>query len=192
MVDVKLLVIADNTNNWFSDELMRSIAQECDAVLTLGDMYRCDLEKVTVTETPMLGVYGNHCRRNYIAELGGVECAGGVDTLAAVKETVLGTTLGVNGCARYSTAKDFQHTQEEYAAALRSMPSADIVVTHAPPEGVNDHEDAAHNGIIALRDWIDLHRPAHLFHGHTYPENPLTRYGDTKIHYVHGYAVIDI
>jgi len=105
---VKLLVIADNSDNWLSDEWMRSVAQGCDAVLTLGDMYRHDLEKVTVTETPMLGVYGNHCRRNYIAELGGVECAGGVDTIALVKQTVLGTTLGVNGCVRYSTAKDFQ------------------------------------------------------------------------------------
>jgi Icc-related predicted phosphoesterase len=189
---VKLLVIADNSDNWLSDEWMRSVAQGCDAVLTLGDMYRHDLEKVTVTETPMLGVYGNHCRRNYIAELGGVECAGGVDTIALVKQTVLGTTLGVNGCVRYSTAKDFQHTQEEYENALRVMPSADIVVTHAPPKGINDHEDEAHNGIDALKEWVDTYRPAHLFHGHTYPENPVTRYRGTEIHYVHGYAVIDI
>ena len=81
---MKLLVIADNTHNWLPDDDMRELAERADAVLTLGDMYRSDLVKVTVPQTPMLGVYGNHCRPGYISELGGTECAGSAGSVAAV------------------------------------------------------------------------------------------------------------
>ena len=189
---MQILAIADNVENWLSDAEMRCMAEESDVVITLGDMYGCDLDKVTVPGTPVVGVYGNHCRPDYISALGGVECAGSKYSIAAVSNTVLGTTLGVNGCVRYNRNIFFQHTQDEYTEAIRNLPAADIVLSHTPPLGTNDNEDPAHVGIRALRDYVDEHSPRHLFHGHTYPHPVVEKYRNTAIHYVSGYALLTI
>ena len=44
----------------------------------------------------------------------------------------------------------------------------DIVVTHAPPEGLGDDDDPAHWGFTALRDLIDRYHPRYLVHGHVH------------------------
>ena len=44
----------------------------------------------------------------------------------------------------------------------------DIVVTHAPPEGLGDDEDRAHWGFAALREFLDKYHPQYLIHGHVH------------------------
>ena len=44
----------------------------------------------------------------------------------------------------------------------------DIVVTHAPPEGLGDGEDPAHHGFAALREFLDRYHPGYLVHGHVH------------------------
>jgi len=48
------------------------------------------------------------------------------------------------------------------------MGGVDIVVTHAPPEGLGDAEDRAHWGFAALRELIDKFKPKYLVHGHVH------------------------
>lgn len=102
------------------------------------------------------------------------------------------STLGVSGCVRYKPHGDIQFTQDEYLDALAAIPPADLVVTHCPPRGVNDQDDPAHIWIDALRHYLDHFRPAHLFHGHTYPDPPITEHKGTHIHYVHGWDVVEL
>lgn len=185
----QILAVADTTENWTPETI--SAARDVDVILSLGDMYRIDLERLNAG-APIMGVYGNHCRPGYIREMGAVELS---NDNAPVAVNMLNnglTILGVSGCVRYSNAAYHQWTQKEYRSALGNAPRCEWVVTHCPPRGVNDHDDPAHHGIDALRKYIETHRPAHLFHGHTYPEEPLTQVGDTRIHYVYGWAVLDI
>ena len=46
----------------------------------------------------------------------------------------------------------------------------------------------------ALREWVDRHRPRYVLHGHTHPlpGRTLTRYGDTKVHWISGARVLDL
>ena len=44
----------------------------------------------------------------------------------------------------------------------------DIVVTHAPPEGLGDADDPAHWGFAALREFLDRYHPKYLIHGHVH------------------------
>ncbi len=77
---------------------------------------------------------------------------------------------GLQGCVRYKPGTtDILYTQWQYQWLVKALRAADVLVTHCPPRGVNDHEDTAHLGIDALRKWLDRVQPRVLIHGHTYP-----------------------
>lgn len=183
---MRVLAVADTTEGWLED--FRDVGA-VDLVLSLGDMYLCDLKRLTTLGAPVAGVYGNHCRRGYLDEIG-MDLSRG--HAAAWSNGIGVRVLGVSGCVRYNNAADHQWTQEEYAEYISRLPAADWVVTHCPPEGVNDDGDPAHLGITALREYIDRFRPTHLFHGHTYPDQPLRSHGSTQVHYVHGWELIEV
>lgn len=190
---MKLLVVADTTENWPED--IERHAAESDLVLSLGDMYSADIKRLTGNGSAVAGVYGNHCRPGYLKEQGAVELApdGKICSTSIMRGKGASLSiLGVNGCVRYSNAAHFQWTQEEYAKQLLKTPRSEWVVTHCPPLGVNDHDDPAHHGIAALTEYVRKNNPSHLFHGHTYPETLMSRLGNTKIHYVHGWARLEI
>lgn len=185
---MRVLAVADTTENWTNETF--DTVRDVDMILSLGDMYSIDLERLRgVSDTPILGVYGNHCSRGYLEQYG-VDLSN--RSVAAVHKIGDVTILGVSGCVRYSNAAYHQWTQEEYTAALAGAPACDWVVTHCPPRGCNDHDDNAHQGIDALREYVIRHKPSHLFHGHTYPENPQTMLGITAVHYVRGWDVIEV
>ena len=103
------------------------------------------------------------------------------------------TFTGLEGCVRYKASRtDVLYTQGEYREMVAQLPLADILVTHCPPTGINDHaRDPAHNGIDALLPWLEQFTPRVLIHGHTYPRQPVRRHGPTRIEYVHGGRIID-
>ena len=51
---------------------------------------------------------------------------------------------------------------------LWRMGGVDIVVTHAPPEGLGDGDDIAPWGFAALRELLDKYNPIYLVHGHVH------------------------
>ena len=183
----RLLVVADSSESWLDDF---SVIGHVDIVLSLGDLYSYDILKLKPLGVPIFGVYGNHCREGYLDELGATDLSRqGIASVTRIGDVPV---LGVSGCVRYSNSATHQWTQDEYRAAIRHLPGADIVVTHCPPDGINDNEDHAHHGIQALREYVDLHHPTHLFHGHTYPDPVITAHGNTQVHYVHGWDVVTI
>lgn len=159
--------------------------QGIEAVITCGDLRQHDLRELASISIPKFGVYGNHCHRGYLDQLGIVDLHGKGGILPNGMIAV-----GVEGCVRYKDEPDILYTQEEYEQILRPYPwSADVVVTHAPPAGVNDHDDPAHVGIVALRRYVDVIRPRYLLHGHTYPDRPAERLGNTTVIYTHGVRI---
>ena len=61
----------------------------------------------------------------------------------------------------------------------------DIVISHAPPEGLGDAEDNAHRGFAAFREFIDEYHPKYWIHGHVHMnygvQNRVLEYNGTKI-----------
>ena len=51
----------------------------------------------------------------------------------------------------------------------RDRRPVDLVLTHAPPLGVGDRDDAPHRGVRALHGLVGRLRPALLLHGHVHP-----------------------
>lgn len=162
---MRLLLIADTTPQLGRPLPQYVEANNIDAVVTAGDLYACSLDGIAACTIPALGVYGNHCDGTYLHDLGMIN-------LHRNRVLVEGVSfVGLEGCVRYKDGgRSIMYTQDQYAAFLAELPPADILVTHCPPEGINDHPpDRSHTGISALRDWIDTHQPRVLIHGHTYP-----------------------
>jgi Icc-related predicted phosphoesterase len=62
----------------------------------------------------------------------------------------------------------------------------DLIVTHAPPQGVHDGQDVAHTGFRAFRTLLEAVRPRYFVHGHTHlsyaaPGARITEVGATRI-----------
>ena len=53
-------------------------------------------------------------------------------------------------------------------ATAAHLGGVDILVTHAPAEGLGDSEDMAHWGFPSLRTFLDKYRPAYHLHGHVH------------------------
>ncbi|MCT6736592.1 metallophosphoesterase family protein [Rhodococcus qingshengii] len=170
-------------------DLLATIAEnDVECVITCGDLYAYHIRDLAAVTIPKFGVYGNHCDRGYFDELGITDLHRRRGTLPNGMSVV-----GLEGCVRYKNEPDVLYTQEEYAAMLSSYPwKIDVVVTHAPPEGVNDESDPAHVGITALRKYVDVVGPQYLLHGHTYPDPPLEQVGRTSIIYTHGMRIVTL
>lgn len=185
---MRVLVIADRRPTLKGLALPDYVASKrLDAVITAGDLTRDILTGIDSLAVPTMGVYGNHCDGSYLDDLGMKNLH-----LSTARVGTL-TFSGIQGCVRYKDdPSQLLYTQDEYRTLVRDLPEADVVVTHCPPAGINDHTDPAHVGIEALREWVDRVQPAVLIHGHTYPRIPDTACGSTRIEYVHGAKVITL
>jgi len=113
---------------------------------------------------------------------------------------------GLGGCLRYRDGPN-QYTQRQQARRARSLSrrarwraardrrGVDVLLTHAPPRGVGDREDRAHQGFDALHWLIGRLQPSLLLHGHIHPdETParVHRLGRTVVRNVAGRHLLDI
>lgn len=185
---MKVLVIADDYCPASNPPLAALVSvHQLDAIVTAGDLSGPALAGIDAVDVPAMGVYGNHCDGEYLDRLG-------VTDLHLNRTVVSGVSfVGLQGCVRYKDGNDdILYTQDEYRILVDSLPFADVLVTHCPPRGINDHDDPAHVGIDALHGWMRTARPAMVIHGHTYPTHPVTTYQGTQIEYVYGARVLDI
>lgn len=113
---------------------------------------------------------------------------------------------GLGGCLRYSDGPN-QYTQRQQARRARSLSRrarwraardgrrVDVLLTHAPPRGVGDREDRAHQGFEALHWLTGRLQPSLLLHGHIHSdETPagVRRLGRTVVRNVAGRHLLDI
>jgi len=132
--------------------------------------------------------------------------AGAVSAERAIVDVAGLRIAGLGGCRRYSDGPN-QYTQRQQAQRaralvrrarwrkLRDRRGVDVLLTHAPPRGVGDREDPAHQGFEAL-NWLTRQlRPGLLLHGHIHPdEEParIHRLGRTVVRNVVGRHLLDI
>jgi len=72
----------------------------------------------------------------------------------------------------------------------------DILITHAPPFGINDEKDLAHRGFKEFLKFIKTYKPTYFIHGHTTPrggtEMTMGCYYSTGIINTNPYRILEI
>ncbi len=152
-------------------------------IITLGDLDGYDLRGLdAITTIPKIGVYGNHCSGNYFDDFG-------IENMHLATKEIDGILFGgFEGSIRYKKGDAPMYTEEEAGNLLTGFPYVDIMIAHSPPKGIHDEDDPAHQGLQALREYVERVQPKYFLHGHTYVSTGLKEdmLGATKV--VHVYA----
>jgi uncharacterized protein len=194
----RILAVADEVDESLGGEALAQLRP--DLVLSAGDLPFDYLEYlVTVLNVPLLYVPGNHDpelrerrgelawppsvelkdTRDPVGPLGCTNVDGRIEDVAGIR------VAGLGGSVRYREGPN-QYTHKEMrrrARRLRRSAAArgvsgrrgvDVLLTHAPPFGVGDEDDPAHQGFEAFLPLVERLSPKLLVHGHIHP------YGQAK------------
>ena len=179
-----------------------------DLIIGCGDLPYYYLEFVKdALNSPLFFVRGNH---SSLVEYGvtGSKSApqGGVDLHRQVVNHKGLLLAGLEGSVRYKPGP-FMYTQAEmWSNVISLLPRLivnliehgrylDVLVTHAPPWGIHDREDFAHQGFKAIRWFVTVFKPAYHFHGHIHlydgNEASETQFRHTLVINTYGYKEVD-
>lgn len=196
---MKILALSDVECKAFYDFYVPGRLDEYDLIISCGDLKPQYLSFiVTMTRVPLLYVHGNHDERYEKLPPEGCDCI--EDKLIVYKGLRI---LGLGGCRQYRPGAH-QYTEAEMRWRIfklkwkiRKHKGVDIVVSHAPLEGVGDGEDYAHRGFGAFLDFVDKYKPKYWLHGHVHMnynlENVRQReYNGTKVINAYERYVLDI
>ena len=167
---MKILAVSDEECKALWDYYTPGRLKDYDLIISCGDLKASYLSfLVTMARCPVLYVHGNHDTNYAYKPPEGCDC---IDDSVVVYNGL--RILGLGGCRRYHPGP-FQYSEKEMRRRIRRLKwviwllgGVDIVVTHAPPEGLGDSEDIAHWGFAALRDFLDEYNPQYLIHGHVH------------------------
>ena len=185
---MKILCIADEELTIFWDSYVPGRLKEYDLILSSGDLKAAYLSFiVTMARAPVMYVHGNHDTGYAVTEPEGCDSIDG----QMVEYRGL-RILGLGGCLWYRPG-DHQYSEKEMRKRIWKLRwqiakygGVDIIVTHAPPRGVGDGEDRAHQGFETFLEVMDTYRPRYLLHGHVHLSYGRDRtrereYHDTKV-----------
>ena len=185
---MKILCIADEELKAFWDHYVPGRLREYDLILSSGDLKAAYLSFiVTMARAPVMYVHGNHDTGYAVTEPEGCDSIDG----QMVEYRGL-RILGLGGCLWYRPGAH-QYSEKEMRKRIWKLRwqiakygGVDIIVTHAPPRGVGDGEDRAHQGFESFLELMDTYRPRYLLHGHVHLSYGRDRtrereYHDTKV-----------
>ena len=205
---VKILAVSDEVVNSIYSPAVVERFGDVDLVVACGDLPYSYLEYITsMLNVPCFFVHGNHdCAEHTSCGLM-LSRPGGWTNLD--RRTVRSKGIifgGLEGSRRYRPGAPFQYSDAEMWAKAWSMTPAllvnrafhgrhiDILVTHAPPFGIQDDDDLPHRGFKAFVGFMARFRPRYLLHGHKHTyglETRQTHYLDTEVINVCPYRVIE-
>lgn len=185
---MRILVLSDEEYPAYYEHYVPGRLTGYDLIISCGDLNAKYLSFiVTMARVPVLYIHGNHDVGYARSQPEGCDC---IDDQLIVYKGV--RILGLGGCKKYRNAP-YQYTEKEMQKRIRKLrwklwrhKGVDIVVTHAPPAGVGDADDVAHQGFEALLKLLDKYRPKYLLHGHVHlsygrDQTRVRTYGDTKV-----------
>lgn len=167
---MKILTLADEECKALWEYYTPGRLAEYDLIISCGDLKPEYLSFiVTMARCPLLFVHGNHDGKYAVRPPEGCDC---IDDHYVVFNGL--RILGLGGCKKYSPGP-YQFTERQMRKRIRKLKwmlwwqdGVDIVVTHAPPEGLGDDDDPAHWGFTALKELIEEYHPRYLIHGHVH------------------------
>ena len=183
---MKLLVISDAPDPGLWDYFSKDKLQGADAIISCGDLPSSYLTfLVTMANKPLFYVHGNHDTKYEQQPPEGCDCIDG-----KIVEFKGYRIMGLGGCMKYNRGPH-QYTERQMKRRIARLRwpmrrGVDILVTHAPAEGLGDMDDPCHQGFACFRDLMDRSHPQYLLHGHVHlqytPNVPRThQYGDTTV-----------
>lgn len=185
---MKILTLSDEECPALYDYYVPGRLAEYDLIISCGDLNAKYLSFiVTMARVPVLYIHGNHDTGYSRTPPEGCDCI--EDQLIVYKGVRI---LGLGGCKKYRDAPH-QYTEKEMQTRIRKLrwklrkhKGVDIVVTHAPPAGIGDSDDVAHQGFEALLSLMDEYKPKYLLHGHVHlsygiDQTRVRQYGDTQV-----------
>lgn len=184
---MKLLVISDAPDPGLWDYFSKDKLQGADAIISCGDLPASYLTfLVTMANRPLFYVHGNHDVKYEHQPPEGCDCIDG-----QVVEFKGYRILGLGGCMKYNDSRH-QYTEGQMRRRIAKLGRSlrrggvDLLVTHAPAQGVGDLEDACHQGFACFRELMERFKPQYHLHGHVHlqyaPNLPRVReYGDTTV-----------
>lgn len=167
---MKILAISDEPCDALWEYYTPGRLKDYDLIISSGDLKAGYLSfLVTMARCPLLYVHGNHDESYAKTPPEGCDC---IDDQFVVYNGV--RILGLGGCPWYHPGQH-QYTERQMRRRIRRLryqlwkhKGVDIVVTHAPPQGVGDLEDRTHRGFEAFLELIDRYHPQYLLHGHVH------------------------
>ena len=167
---MKILAIADEELMEFWDYYIPGRLKEYDLILSAGDLKAAYLSFiVTMARAPLLYIHGNHDTGYAVTEPEGCDSIDG----KMIEYRGL-RILGLGGCLWYRPG-DHQYSEKDMKKRIRKLRweiarygGVDIVLTHAPPKGVGDGDDRAHQGFESFLTLMDTYKPRYLLHGHVH------------------------
>ncbi|MGQ9598809.1 MAG: metallophosphoesterase [Anaerolineae bacterium] len=209
---MKILTISDRVEPFIYSPAVKRYFGDVELVLGCGDLPYYYLEFiVTMLDIPLFYVIGNHAdevKGRYASPAewrypGGCQNIDG--RIVRHKELLI---AGLEGSIRYNNEPNFQYTEQEMARKIWGLiPSLllnklrygrylDILITHAPPQGIHDQPDRCHQGFQVFRTFMDRFQPRYLIHGHVHAchadEVTETIYRTTHVINTYGYRVLTI
>ena len=185
---MKILVVSDEESPYFWENYIPGRLAEFDLIISCGDLKADYLSfLVTCARCPVLYVHGNHDTGYSRRPPEGCDCID--DKLVEFNGLKI---LGLGGCRKYHPGA-YQYTEREMRRRIRRLrfplwrhKGVDILVTHAPAEGLGDAEDPAHRGFASLRELLDKYQPRYMLHGHVHlrygqDKTRVRSYGDTTV-----------
>ena len=167
---MRILTVSDEASPALWDYYVPGRLKDYDLIISCGDLKSDYLSfLVTMAKCPVLYVHGNHDAHYSRKPPEGCDCI--EDAIVEYNGLRI---LGLGGCRWYHPG-EYQVTEKQMRRRIRKLwwklkrlGGVYIVVTHAPPEGLGDAQDAAHRGFAALREMLDKYHPRFLFHGHVH------------------------
>lgn len=208
---MKILAISDKVDELLYSPAIKHLFADVDLVLGCGDLPYYYLEFiVTMLGGPLFYVIGNHANavKNKHEPVAKWDYPGGCENIdGRVTQYKNLLIAGLEGSMRYNSNPHFQYTEGEMARKVWQLaPSLvfnkllygrylDILITHAPPQGIHDRSDRCHQGFRAFRTFIERFRPRYLVHGHVHVYSPKevteSVYLDTTVLNTYGYRVLE-
>ena len=220
---MKILCIADHIDPLVYSASVKERFRDVGLVLSAGDLPLNYYDFIVSTlNKPLLFVFGNHNLRGMEQFRGAPDVVGRfppqrreVDPPATGATYVSGRVrrekgvlvAGLGGSRWYNGGENQYTDLQAYLRLavlaprllvnrLRFGRYLDVLLTHAPPLGVQDGQDPCHRGFRALLWFMRVFKPRYLVHGHIHLYSSdaarVSRYGQTTVVNAYDHALIEV
>lgn len=169
---MKILVLADEPDKMLWDYLDRRRLEGIELVISCGDLSSSYLSFLTCfTPAPILYVHGNHDTSYERKPPEGCICV--EDDIYVYKGIRI---MGLGGSMRYKPGAHQYTEWEMKRRIIKLLPKLimkrgfDILVTHAPAQGLGDSKDIAHRGFEVFLSLMKRYKPKFMLHGHVHKD----------------------
>lgn len=221
---IKILCVSDSVDMVVYSQNVKERYKDISFIIGAGDLkMRYYGFIVSMLNKPLYFVFGNHDltflkrfkkkeqdnsnplnEANYFQNYFGSTYIG--DKVIRDKKTGL-ILAGLGGSMKYNHGENQYSNSQMYIKIFRLFPKLlfnkivhgrwlDILVTHAPPLGIHDGEDACHRGFKAFLWFMRKFQPEYLLHGHVHlldlNQKRESVYENTKVINVYSRYILEV